>query len=66
MISAPYINTGLFAAAYMNGQIEAVFCGHDHDNNFVGEHHGIKLSIWAGEAVINVMGIWKEVHESLN
>ncbi|WP_036187196.1 metallophosphoesterase family protein [Ureibacillus manganicus] len=42
-ISAPYINTGLFAAAYMNGQVEAVFCGHDHDNNFVGEHHGIKL-----------------------
>ena len=43
MISAPYINTGLFAAAVMNGQIEAVFCGHDHDNNFVGEHLGIKL-----------------------
>ena len=43
MISAPYINTGLFAAAVMNGQIEAVFCGHDHDNNFVGEHFGIKL-----------------------
>lgn len=43
MISAPYINTGLFAAAYTNGQIEAIFCGHDHDNNFVGEHHGIKL-----------------------
>ncbi|MFZ0447287.1 MAG: metallophosphoesterase family protein [Bacillus sp. (in: firmicutes)] len=43
MISAPYINTGLFASAYMNGQIQAVFCGHDHDNNFVGEHHGIKL-----------------------
>ncbi|WP_428911803.1 metallophosphoesterase family protein [Niallia sp. Krafla_26] len=43
MISAPYINTGLFASAYMNGQVAAVFCGHDHDNNFVGEHHGIKL-----------------------
>ena len=43
MISAPYINTGLFASAYTNGQIQAVFCGHDHDNNFVGEHHGIKL-----------------------
>lgn len=43
MISAPYINTGLFAAAVINGQIAAVFAGHDHDNNFVGEHFGIKL-----------------------
>ena len=43
MISAPYINTGLFAAAAMNGQVAAVFAGHDHDNNFVGEHLGIQL-----------------------
>ncbi|MBO3445471.1 metallophosphoesterase family protein [Clostridium sp. CCUG 7971] len=43
MISAPYINTGLFSHLYINGQIDAVFCGHDHDNNFVGMHHGIKL-----------------------
>ena len=42
-ISAPYINTGLFAAAVLNGQIDAIFVGHDHDNNFVGEHFGIKL-----------------------
>lgn len=43
MISAPYINTGLFASLYMNGQVGGVFCGHDHDNNFVGVHHGIQL-----------------------
>lgn len=43
MISAPYINTGLFASLYMNGQVAAVFCGHDHDNNFVGELYGIQL-----------------------
>ena len=43
MISAPYINTGLFSAMYINGKIDAMFCGHDHDNNFVGVHHGIKL-----------------------
>lgn len=42
-ISAPYINTGLFASLYINGQIDAVFSGHDHDNNFVGIHHGIRL-----------------------
>ncbi|RDY27097.1 serine/threonine protein phosphatase [Romboutsia weinsteinii] len=43
MISAPYINTGLFSALYINKQIDAMFCGHDHDNNFLGMHHGIKL-----------------------
>lgn len=43
MISAPYINTGLFASLYMNQQVGGVFCGHDHDNNFVGLHHGIQL-----------------------
>lgn len=43
-ISAPYINTGLFASAVMNGQIAGVFVGHDHDNNFVGEYMGMKLA----------------------
>lgn len=42
-ISAPYINTGLFTSMYMNGEVEAMFCGHDHDNNFLAEYHGIKL-----------------------
>ncbi len=42
-ISAPYINTGLFANAYINGDVKAFFAGHDHDNNFCGEHFGIKL-----------------------
>lgn len=43
MISAPYINTGLFASLYLNSLVSGVFCGHDHDNNFVGLHHGIQL-----------------------
>ncbi|MBP2079581.1 metallophosphoesterase family protein [Oceanobacillus polygoni] len=44
MISAPYMNTGLFASVVMNGQVAGVFVGHDHDNNFVGEHVGVKLA----------------------
>ena len=44
MISAPYINTGLFASLYLSGRIAGVFCGHDHDNNFMGTYHGIKLA----------------------
>lgn len=43
MISAPHLNTGFFAAAYISGQVDAIFAGHDHDNNFVGVHEGIKL-----------------------
>lgn len=43
MISAPYINTGLFASAWIQQQVGAIFCGHDHDNNFVGLHHDIRL-----------------------
>lgn len=43
MISAPYINTGLFASMYMNKRVSHVFCGHDHDNNFQGDHLGMRL-----------------------
>ena len=65
MISAPYINTGLFASLYMNGQVAAVFCGHDHDNNFVGELYGIQL--FTDKLVdINVMGKTSEVHALYN
>ncbi|MFE6169473.1 metallophosphoesterase family protein [Viridibacillus arvi] len=42
-ISAPYINTGLFGNAFIQGDVKAFFAGHDHDNNFVGEHHGVQL-----------------------
>lgn len=42
-ISAPYLNTGLFTNAYINGKVSGFFSGHDHDNNFVGEYIGIKL-----------------------
>lgn len=42
-ISAPHLNTGLFASMVFNGQVSAVFCGHDHDNNFAGEFAGIQL-----------------------
>lgn len=37
------INSGFFANCYENGDMMGIFVGHDHDNDFVGIHHGIVL-----------------------
>src|SRR4051812_8442475 len=37
------VNTGLFTALKDNG-VRAVFAGHDHDNDFVGEYEGVTLA----------------------
>lgn len=37
------INTGMFAAMVLCGDVMGVFVGHDHDNDFVVAHHGIAL-----------------------
>lgn len=42
-ISAPYINTGLFASMLINQETWGMFVGHDHDNNFDGVFHDIHL-----------------------
>lgn len=42
-ISSPELNIGLFASLMMNGQIAGIFCGHDHDNDFVAEYAGIRF-----------------------
>lgn len=42
-ISAPYINTGLFASLYIDGEVWGMFVGHDHDNNFEGLHQDLHL-----------------------
>lgn len=43
-ISAPKINTGLFANMALNGEIWGMLVGHDHDNNFDSLHHGVHLA----------------------
>lgn len=40
-IASPKLNTGLFSRFVLNDHIKFIFCGHDHDNNFVGEYLGI-------------------------
>lgn len=42
-ISAPHLNTGLFANMVLDGETWGMFVGHDHENNFDGLHHGIHL-----------------------
>ncbi len=41
---APNINSGEFAAMRMNGDVMAMFVGHDHVNNYSVLYHGILLS----------------------
>jgi len=36
-------NTGFFAAVKTNGDISAMFVGHDHNNDFGGWYEGIEL-----------------------
>ena len=43
-ISAPKINTGLFANMVLNGETWGMIVGHDHENNFDSELFGIHLA----------------------
>lgn len=42
-VCCPRINTGLFAAMHLAGNIRGVFAGHDHLNDYEGRLHGIRL-----------------------
>ncbi len=44
MVCCPRINTGLFAAMVQRGDVVGTFVGHDHDNDYSGTVHGIRLS----------------------
>ncbi len=43
-ISSPVINTGLFSAFIQQKDVMGTFVGHDHNNDFIGEHHDIALA----------------------
>ena len=42
-VCCPRINTGLFAALHLAGNVRGVFVGHDHLNDYEGDLHGIRL-----------------------
>lgn len=39
----PQINTGMFAAMRLGGDVMGIFCGHDHDNDYTTLYHDILL-----------------------
>jgi len=42
-VCAPEANSGLFWAAFERGDVKAMFCGHDHVNDFSGTYMGITM-----------------------
>jgi hypothetical protein len=50
------INSGLLAAVVDRGDVNGIFCGHEHTNNYVGEWMGVRLGYDAaiGYASYNV------------
>lgn len=42
-ICSPKLNSGLFTALLESGDVLGTFVGHDHDNDFCGELHGVSL-----------------------
>ncbi len=43
-VAAPKINSGLFDAMLQQQDIMGIFCGHDHNNDFIGEVNDIALA----------------------
>lgn len=43
-VSSPEINTGLFAALVQQQDVIGLFCGHDHDNDFIGSYLDVALA----------------------
>jgi len=37
------LNSGLFSACLQRGDVKAIFCGHDHKNDFSGVYCGVRL-----------------------
>jgi UDP-2,3-diacylglucosamine pyrophosphatase LpxH len=37
------VNSGMFAAVVGRGDVKGIFCGHDHENNYIGDWMGVKL-----------------------
>lgn len=53
------LNTGMFAAMRMAGDVMATFVGHDHDNDYIGEYYGLYLAYGrysGGKTVYNNLG----------
>lgn len=43
-VCCPKLNTGLFSQLFLKTNVKAVYCGHDHDNDFTANYKGISLN----------------------
>lgn len=43
-VASAMINSGFFASLIEKGDVMATFCGHDHENDFIGMERGIALA----------------------
>lgn len=53
------LNSGMFTAMRMAGDVMGTFVGHDHDNDYIGEYYGIYLAYGrfsGGKTVYNNLG----------
>lgn len=46
-VSSAAVNSGLMAAILERKDVIGVFCGHDHDNNYIGSYRGVALGYGA-------------------
>lgn len=54
------LNTGMFAAMRIAGDVMGTFVGHDHNNDYIGMYHGIALAYGrysGGKTVYNDLGL---------
>lgn len=42
-VASGALNSGLFAQLVAGGDVMGVFCGHDHNNDYIGEFQGVAL-----------------------
>ncbi|KAK8803245.1 hypothetical protein WA158_000939 [Blastocystis sp. Blastoise] len=45
LASCPRLNTGIIAAMIKRGDIKAVYCGHEHKNDFIVNYESISLAL---------------------
>lgn len=54
------LNSGMFTAMCESGDVVGVFVGHDHDNDYIGNHRGIALAYGrysGGKTIYNNLGV---------
>ena len=56
-VCSPKINTGMFAAMFEMHDVMGVFVGHDHDNDYIGQYHGIALA-YGKAGGVDTYGQW--------